>query len=88
MTLDQLRAQLAEVKLPGDTLIVLSKDSEGDGFSPLADLSDTCRFEGTTWSGEILNPYECRQDCYEWGRGCECEPDMRGVPAVVLWPTN
>lgn len=63
--------------LPDDMLVVLSKDGEGNGFSPLAEVEHeptTGYIAESTWAGEVPHP-----DDYE---------DGDGVPCVVLWPTN
>jgi hypothetical protein len=68
-----------------DRLVVMSKDSEGNGFSPLADASTESYQASCTWAGEIgiekLTP-ELEKDGYTE------EDVMDGVPALVLWPTN
>lgn len=52
MTLDELRDQLAELELPGDTIVVLSKDGEGNGFSPLCEV-DTAMYDADSpFSGD------------------------------------
>jgi hypothetical protein len=73
ITAGQLRAWLADV--PDDTPIVLSKDAEGNGFSPLAEAEPDTRYvPESTWSGYM--PYSN-------------EPDPDGTERVVmLWPTN
>lgn len=74
MTVDELTELLGH--LPGDLLVVMSKDSEGNGFSPLAEVAPDARYSAETeWSGECHHP-----DDY---------PDYPdAVPAVCLWPTN
>lgn len=64
--------------LDQDQLVVLSKDAEGNNFSPLEDYS-TGRYEATsTWSGEVYS-----QEDIEEGFGDD------GLPTVVvLWPVN
>ena len=67
-------------------LVVMSKDGEGNGFSPLADIDDTSNYEAdSTWSGEVgiekLTPELEKQGYGE-------EDVNHGVPALVLWPTN
>jgi hypothetical protein len=61
--------------LPADSEVILSKDSEGNRFSPLCDYSDAHYQAETTWSGEIWDDEEA-------------EPPEDAVPCVVLWPTN
>lgn len=68
-----------------DRLVVMSKDGEGNDFSPLADYSTASYVADSTWSGEIglerLTP-ELRKQGYS-------EDDVKhGIPALVLWPTN
>jgi hypothetical protein len=88
MTVGDLRAALADVS--DDTLVVLSKDGEGNGFSPLADAdTDSMYVPHTTWSGETklktLTPELQAQ-------GFAVEDTAFGfseaVEAVVLWPVN
>ncbi len=74
MTVEELRQVLAD--LPGDVIVVMSRDSEGNGFSPLADLNTDDRYTAETeWSGECHHPDD-------WPD----HPDA--VKAVCLWPTN
>lgn len=86
MTLDELRAELAKLDLPGDTIVVMSKDGEGNGYSPLAEVDAAMYDAETTWSGE-----RCLSDEQRTATG---EPDEyreapeTAVAAVYLWPTN
>lgn len=80
VTVAQLRDILA--KLPDDAIVIMSKDSEGNAFSPLDEVGDT---EDVDWyvpdsgySGEL------RSDEYD---ADEDGPDG-AVPCVVLWPKN
>ncbi len=59
-----------------DTLVVLSKDAEGNGFSPLDELDEPGRhryFPSSTWAGEVEGADEVGDD---------------GEKVVVLWPVN
>ena len=73
-------------KVDGDRLVIMSKDEEGNNFSPLWKIDDECNYEAdSTYSGEIglaeLTPSLVKQGY--------TEADVRnGVPALVLWPTN
>jgi hypothetical protein len=87
MDLTTLRAEIAKLDhLPGETLIVMSKDGEGNGYSPLADLDEAMYAAETTWYGERYLSDE--------QRAAERDPDDYSqapddaVPAVFLWPTN
>lgn len=87
MTLDELRAALDALDLPGDTLVVLAKDSEGNGFSPLDEAAHAMYLADTTWSGEHYMTEEqvaADPDADEEEDG----PPDGSVPAVFLWPTN
>jgi hypothetical protein len=79
MRVGNLRALLAT--LPDDLLIVLSKDGEGNSFSPLSDTGDpasTVYEPESTWAGLIVDTDEMEED--------EMAPDA--VPCLVLWPVN
>ncbi|MFJ4785095.1 hypothetical protein [Streptomyces sp. NPDC088794] len=86
MTLAELRAQLDALNLPDDTLVVLAKDAEGNGHSPLVEAEHAMYLADTTWSGERYMTEEQRL--------AETEPDEYSeapdgsVHAVFLWPTN
>ncbi len=64
----------ALVEFGDDTLVVLAKDAEGNGFSPLAEYSGESYIAETSYSGELAD--------------YEDEDQAGGVPAVVLWPIN
>ncbi len=49
-TVAELIRELA--KLPVGTLVVLSRDPEGNGFSPLAEVIP-CAYQQGQWDGEI-----------------------------------
>jgi hypothetical protein len=71
ITVKQLRERLA--LCPDDAIVVLSKDAEGNDFSPLPfddGLAIGRYVADSTWSGEF------RAD------------DEAEVVAVCLWPTN
>lgn len=86
MTLAELRAQLAALNLPDDTIVILAKDGEGNGHSPLVEAEHAMYLADTTWSGERYLTDEQRL--------AETDPDEYSaapddaVPAVFLWPTN
>jgi hypothetical protein len=73
MTVDELREQFKDVD--GGTIVVMSKDSEGNGYSPLAEVESAFYYAETTWAGEIYYDED-----YAEGIGA--------VPAVFFWPVN
>lgn len=87
LTLGELRKQLAELEhLPDSTPLVMAKDAEGNGFSPLNDLEEGMYLALTTWSGEHYLTEQQRQskDCpddYD-------EAPEEAVHAIFLWPVN
>lgn len=81
VTAGQLRGRLAGV--PDDTPVILSRDAEGNGYSPLSsvDTEDRVYEPESTWSGTV---YDTRPD-----------PDDEdgyipegGTSVVLLGPVN
>jgi hypothetical protein len=62
--------------------VILSKDEEGNGFSPLAEPSKSNYIPETTYSGYILNDEDLASE--EIG----IEEGVMPINCVVLWPTN
>ena len=84
MTVKELKELLKNVD--DNRLVVLAKDEEGNGFSPLADINDNSNYEaeGSWWGSvgiEKLTPELIK-------RGYTEEDLGNGVPALVLWPSN
>ena len=81
MTVDQLMDALS--KLDGDTVVVLAKDEEGNGWSPLDELQVGVYQPETTWSGEFYEQDIIGDHDYN-------QPDKgdESFPAVCLWPVN
>jgi hypothetical protein len=71
ITVKQLREILDQ--LEPERVIILSKDSEGNNFSPLNNLSPEQYVPVNTWSGWLL---------------MDGETGELAKPAIVLWPTN
>ena len=73
MIVQELISQL--LKLPRDIEVVMSKDGEGNGFSPLAEAIEGLYHPDSTYSGDVydLDDEEAPNDCN---------------PVVVLYPTN
>jgi hypothetical protein len=86
MTVAELIAELS--MMDQTRLVVLQKDAEGNGYSPLAGADDNAGYEAeTTWSGEVK-----RQRLTADDRAAGYTKDdvcgKRAVPCVVLWPVN
>lgn len=86
MTLAELRAQLDALNLPDDTLVVLAKDGEGNGFSPAVEAEHAMYLAESGWSGERYLTDADRQAQDDADEYDEAPDDA--VPAVFLWPTN
>lgn len=86
MTLAELRQQLAALNLPDDTLVVLAKDGEGNGFSPAVEAIPAMYLAENTFSGEHYPTEEQRQAEEDPDEYSQAPDDA--VPAVFLWPTN
>lgn len=80
-------------KMDGEREVILQKDGEGNGYSPLYDLDAGAYVPDTTWSGDVL--YEeltdelrrrgyAGEDCIDPG----AIPGVDYLPAVILCPTN
>jgi hypothetical protein len=77
---------------PRDRKVILRKDGEGNGHSPLAEAGEGLYVADSTWSGEM---YPTREDVARWvaeypGRYSEDDwtvPDD-GERVVVLGPVN
>lgn len=76
MTVAELIAELQA--LPQDSIVILQKDAEGNGYSPLCGVDGDCVYTAdSSWSGEVAGPEDRAE-----GYGAE------GVPCVVLHPVN
>jgi hypothetical protein len=76
---------------PRDRLVVLEKDAEGNGYSPLADAREALYVADTTWSGQV---YPTPEDKAEWvasGAWTQQDADDKYEPderVIVLGPVN
>jgi hypothetical protein len=76
LTVGELMTELA--KYEPDTIIVLSRDPEGNGYSPAYNCEGMNYEDGEVGYGELT------EDLKDAGYG---EEDIRsGVPALVIWP--
>lgn len=83
MTVKDLREALEG--LPDDLIVIMSKDAEGNGYSPLADVDPGYTYwADSTYSGEAhpTKPDDVDEDDWDywWDEG--------GVPCLLLDPTN
>lgn len=86
LTVGELKTLLSG--FPDDYHVVLAKDEEGNGFSPLAD-GDAAFYEAeNTWSGDA---YFVVGDAFGLDEDAENYNDelpVESANCVVLWPTN
>ena len=68
--------------------VIMSKDGEGNNFSPFSTYSKQIYVPDCTWSGEVyqrgLTPKMIEQGYSEE----DLYDGNNGVNAIVLWPTN
>ncbi len=85
MTLFELKMRVEALLMDNpDAIVVMAKDGEGNGFSPLDDVVPGTYTAESTYSGEagILKlTKELREHGYT-------EEDVKDERAIVLWPTN
>ncbi len=77
MTVKELRDMLA--KEDDDRIVVMSRDAEGNSYSPLSEFGTCAYCAETTWSGYI--------DDETIGDGDD-DTIGDGVPALVMYPVN
>jgi hypothetical protein len=85
MNVQQLREKLAN--LPDDMEVILQKDSEGNGYSPLADAdTDAVYIPDSTYSGEVYSTNWTSDDAdmneNDWKK------ILAKPRALVLFPVN
>ena len=85
MTVKDLKELISN--LPEDMEVILQKDREGNGYSPLeGGDSDAIYIPDSTWSGEVYNTkwsaYDAAMEESEW-------EEMKLKPrALILYPIN
>ena len=67
-------------KLPQEAEVIMSKDSEGNAFSPYVDFSDKYHYVPESTSCGYLWGYDDEEE--------ESEKPDNAVPCVVLWPES
>lgn len=85
MTVGQLREVLAAQ--PDDRLVVLQKDAEGNGYSPLEQAEEAMYEAESTWSGEVYYTPEQLGEGDRRAAGFADAPD-EAVRVVLLGPVN
>ena len=69
-----------------ETEIVLQKDSEGNGYSPLAGADEGYYVPDSTWSGDFYDSSYTADDCFMDDDEFE---EMQSRPkSIVLYPVN
>lgn len=84
MTLAELRAALDALNLPDDTPVILARDAEGTGYSPVKQVDELLYDPESPYSGQMYaTPEMHAAEPDEWD-----EAPPSATPAVFLWPTN
>ena len=70
----------------GEAIVILQKDGEGNGYSPLQGIANDCNYKAdSTWSGEVgykkLTPSLKKM-------GYTKEDCLEGEDAIILFPVN
>ncbi len=88
LTIDQVIAQLTQLRDAhgGDTPCVMSKDGEGNGFSPLFEADIAMYAAESTYAGDRYMTEADRLAADDPDEYTEAPDDA--VKAVFLWPTN
>ena len=74
-------------KMNPERLVVLQKDAEGNGYSPLSGADDNARYLARcTWDGEVMRETLSDEDRAA-GFGDD-DVTTEGEPACVLYPVN
>jgi hypothetical protein len=76
--------------LPPDLEVVMSKDAEGNGFSPLDGIDDDSVYiPESTYHGDVYSITDVEDNPEDYGfEDDEWEDVKKTRPCVVLWPTN
>ncbi len=83
MTVNQLKKLLD--KMDGKRIVILAKDSEGNGYSPLDGVYEGAYAAETTWYGKFGMERLTEADKKA---GYGEEDVVKGKPAIVLAPVN
>ena len=85
MTIKELKEAIAE--LPDDMEVIVQKDSEGNGWSPLWDVgSNSVYIAQTTWYGEVYSMDWTAEDA------CVSDEEWEAIKSkprsLILHPVN
>lgn len=85
MTVKELKEEIAN--LPDDMQVILQKDSEGNGYSPLAGVdSDAIYIPYNSWSGDV---YSISWTAEEAAMADKIWEEVKSRPrALILYPVN
>jgi hypothetical protein len=85
-----IRELIEELKTyPQDSVVVMSEDGEGNGYSPLSGFSDGVYVPESTWNGDYHVGRALTKELEEAGYTEEDVYDGEDAQdCVVLWPTN
>lgn len=86
MTVGELVAELS--KTDQSRIVIMQKDAEGNGYSPLAGIDDSFGYTAeTTWHGDVGMQALSDEDRKRgYSEEDLCGPDAK--PCVVLYPVN
>lgn len=85
MTVGELIEELK--KLPEKSNVIIQKDSEGNGYSPLYGLDSNCIYVAETqWSGEVYDSNWTHEDADMTKK--EWDEILKKPRVVVLFPVN
>ena len=85
MNVKELKEQIAN--LPDDMEVVLQKDAEGNGYSPLSGADpDAVYIPDSTWSGDVFSLVWTADDA------CMTDDEWNAIKskprALILYPVN
>ena len=85
MKIKELKAAIAD--LPDDMQVIIQKDGEGNGFSPLEGVdADAVYVPNSPWSGEVFDTNWTADDaCMDEG---EWDRLMAKPRCLILYPVN
>jgi len=85
MTVKELKEQIKD--LPDEMEVILQKDAEGNGYSPLEGIDSDAVYEpDSTWSGDT---YDTKWSAEDAGMDQEDWDEILARPrALVLYPVN